>query len=572
MIYFDNAYRALGLYDNATRSEVRNVFHQLKIRSKVAAGAGPADPLSLLAPTDRSEDALRDAFNALGNVSERLRHRLFWFSKSTSRDTYALDCIASGDFTGAVEAWGSTSEPSSRANLARLYHLLMIARDLLPSMEEGKERPAIPEKYSWTDAMRVWREVIESDTFWEEFAAVERASGFEPPAFDSDIAALRSRVWESLLQPSLTLVARMVERKEYQKARDHIEDLRDADISAPRVAELEKESFVPVVSSVDALVDEITTELDTGALTYGSVRAAYVRYRKEVLPQLREMLKHAGYNFEPTRQLCETCSELLLHLARTAANVNEVPFAISLQNEAAEILKGGIEGEAQRAGSAMQSDAGSAATERSSQRTIPGWVVLKIMLIVIAVGIRMASCGGSSTSSYSSSRLLEDRMGSIPKVELPELDTSALAYLDTFSLEPSASSEKVAALYTRYRELGEARTVLRPLMHELDNSHARIAELDSQVIAAGRSDSVNSGIASRAAQVWLRKYRKDWSRFDTLYQSFASDLATYNRDVAKIPESDDPPSKMELDDDLRAAHKSNKRRMAIWTRKYGEVE
>jgi len=578
VIYFDNAYRALGLYDNATRSEVRSVFHQLKIRSKVAAGAGPADPLALLAPVDRSEEALRDAFNALGNVSERLRQRLFWFSKSTSRDSYALDCISSGDFTGAVEAWGSAGEPSSRANLARLYHMLMIARDVLPKGGDDREGPAIPEKYTWVDAMRVWREVIESDRFWEEFAALERACGFEPPAFGSDIASLRGRAWESLLQPSLLLLAGMVERKEYGKARDHIEDLRDADLPAPRIAELEKESFVPVISAVDAVVDDITTTLEKSLVNHRSLRAAYMRYRKEALPFLGDMLKEAGFNFEPTRQLCETCSDFLRHLTQRASDANEIPFAIALQNEANAVLKGGIEEAPERESSTVDADYSGTTTERRSGRTIPGWVVFKIILITVAFGARMATCGGSSsTSSYSSDRLYRydprEQAGLIPDV-----DTIDLATLDTFSVggtdsEQRKHDQKIFALQDQMRELDERRLALRVLRRELNEVYPQAAQLDSQVVAAGTSDE-DKGVAERAALIWVRLHRGHWNRFDSLYTSYTADVAKFNRDVVKINKvgkfrsSSEPLETITIEEDLQTAHAEHKRIVAKWGKRY----
>jgi hypothetical protein len=566
VIYFDNAYRMLGLFDNATRSQARAVFHQLKIRTKIAGEASESDPLSKLASAERTEEALRDAFNALGNVDERLRQRLFWFSNNTSRDRYALDCMTSGDFHGAAEAWATASDPASRANLARLYHALMIARDLFP---RDAEMPAIPEKYTWLDAARTWREVIESEPFWSGFEGAERASGFEPPAFGADITSLRTHVWEHLLEPSIRVLGKLIAGAEYGKARDHIEDLRDAGLPARTVTGLEKETFAIVFSGVDLTIDEITAQMEGSGSGIAPVRKAYERYRAEVVPVINNMLKLAGFNFEPTKQLCDASAEFLRVLVQRAASTGANQYALALQSESNAIAKGIVEAQKQATGGSttVGNNYRPTGTPRSKKKNVPPWLMLKGILLLVAAIARTASCANDHSYSYSTTPLVTEGYDSYSGnrgYDPPSYDTLA----DMTS--PDSDAADAPELRDLSDDIDSRASSLHVLMRRMDDANDNVWHLDSEAASPSINDTLRA-VARRAVQPWFKIYKERWSEFDTTYKGYVADITHYNAALRKLPKPKGDarrPERKSIDGDIWIGNTSYKRTLEKWKKVY----
>ena len=142
--YVNNPFRVLGLYANATRTEVRSTQQRMRMRAKAGATSSSNDPLSFLFQADVSESAIRDAFNELENPTKRLNARLFWFDKSSPEDDEAIESLLNGDVTTAIGIWSRTNEPVAAHNLAVLLHCIELA-SCTDTEVTSPPKPAFPQ-------------------------------------------------------------------------------------------------------------------------------------------------------------------------------------------------------------------------------------------------------------------------------------------------------------------------------------------------------------------------------------------------------------------------------------------
>ncbi len=537
MIYFDNAYRTLGASADITRLEARTVVQAMKMRSRMSAVEAVNDPLGALEPVERTEEAVRDAFNALSNVRTRLEARLLWFSGRSPHDASALACMQAGDWRGAIGIWSGSDASDARANLARLYHVLLIAADV-----RGNE--TVPEGLClWSDVARAWSAVAADERFWHEFAIAEAAGGFEPAALGVDIAKLREGIWGVLLGPSVELLGRLVGVGEYGMARDHLDELEVGGLAPAAIAMLEHEGFASFMSGLDAAVDDARIELGE-PVTRSSIIQAYRSYRTRAVPMVTDMLKLAGFNFEPSKLACRKGATFLAELVQVALQAGANALANALYQESEETAAG-------RIGEAIQPDnlrtVQTVAPSRPSFTGASGRTVAYIALLIIGAIVRTGACD-NSRSSLSYNDLPGTSVQQMLRYDdslLSEPDLSMLyawQAMDTMQVTGMEDSVPIIRLSDRVDRLGSGveiyGSVLRILLKGVvqRDSILRMLASEHEGLPPGdrMADSLFQVRLQRSIDKWKEICGGIWVVYTERYARYRDSLKAYNV-LARLP-------------------------------------
>lgn len=346
-LYWDNAFRILGVSANSNRTVIRDAQQALRTRVKAGSSATIDDPLSILDTIGLNEAKIRDAFNRLENSSFRLRERLFWFEANTSTDKDALAKLNSKDFNGALHLLGSDRNYSSTANLARLLHASCIIRD-----------PDAKDVGLWTEALKNWQITIESDDYWEHFIDLEMESGFEPLAVISDIIALREESWKSVLQPSVNFLQSAIDSDGHEVAQRHLHLIRNSGLSQSLLRQIESELLNPIEAAIEKQSDEILKQLNEKIpnfvvsnkktkeeldMAISLCDKAYQECQNSVLPLMKKLHLIAGTDSEAAKRSREIIATCLRNISITYHNEAEsLQIAEKILKEAQGFAKGGI--------------------------------------------------------------------------------------------------------------------------------------------------------------------------------------------------------------------------------------
>lgn len=536
MIYFDNAYRTLGASADITRIEARTVVQAMKMRSRMSAVEAVNDPLGALEPVERTEEAVRDAFNALSNVRTRLEARLLWFSSRSPRDAGALACMQAGDWRGAIGAWSGSDDSDARANLARLYHVLLIAADV-----RGNE--TLPEGIClWSDVARTWSAVAADERFWQEFAITEAAGGFEPVALGADVAKLREGIWGVLLGPSAELLGRLVGDGEYGMARDHLDELEVGGLAPAAIAMLEREGFASFMSGLDAAVDDARLELGESA-TRSSIIQAYRSYRSRAVPMVADILTLAGFNFEPSKLACRKGATFLAELVQAALQAGANALANALYQESEGIAAGHV-------GETIQPDnlrtVQTVAPTRTSFSGASGRTVAYLLLLVVGAIVRAGTCNnsGSSLPYYDLSRPnLQTTRYDDSLLSEPDLSTFYMwQAMDTMRIPGMEDSVPIIRLSDRVDRLGIGVEVYGSLLRALLNGVARrdsiLRMLASEHEGLPPGDRMADSLFQVRLQASIDKWKEIaggyWAAYAERYARYRDSLKAYNV-LARLP-------------------------------------
>lgn len=524
MIYFDNPFRTLGLLPDVTQAGARTAMLSLRVRSRMAAEEAPDaaanDPLCSLAAVNRSEDAVRDAFNTLGAVGSRLEARLFWFTCVDERDTYALRYMAAGDFTGAIAAWNVTNDVAARANLARLYHALAIAASLYGA---GGVRTV---EHPWGEALRLWAGVAADERFWRELALADAAGGFEPAAHGEDIAALKGHLWSLLLAPSVMLIARRVGAGAFDTARAHLRELAVAGVAGAHLAALEREGWSSFQSNLEAaLVEAHNAEPDAGEVTPRTItRAKYLAYRSLVVPYLVGITEQAGRDFEPTKRACETCASFLDELAGESMREGGYQLAGKLRAESAALRRGII-------GREIRTTAGgNVATPRLAYYAGAVSVVAYVLYFVLVVGADVNKSRDRMVTRFAEPITLnrdhsDDDTGNDPE------PTHHVVPFDSATLAHRSVAEKV---WMTDVLIDRKCASIRAFAEQLKGTLAGFDRLDSlERRMAGRDSVGQRAVVERARGGWRGRVLDQWQHLEERFISCDSLLNARNRFVAR---------------------------------------
>ncbi len=168
-----NAYRTLGLSVNATSSEVHAAAGRAKRAISLGAPQKFPTGYSALVATPQTEEEIRSALGRIGNPSQRLHDRLFWFHKQWTPN--AIDAATVSDpvllpFIDQTELHDAALEGLLKAFEANID-------------DKGTD--------TWVRALSDWHSVVGDDRYWGLCWALEERGAFEPKALPSELQALR---------------------------------------------------------------------------------------------------------------------------------------------------------------------------------------------------------------------------------------------------------------------------------------------------------------------------------------------------------------------------------------------
>ncbi|MCI0615294.1 hypothetical protein L0244_20065 [bacterium] len=306
-VYEENAFRVLGVAANATWKTVRDVQNKLKLRAKVGGLNAMADPLFFLNTIERNDSTIRDAFNRLDRPETRLLERLFWFTESNPADAKAIRQLGAGEFLESIEIWQSARFISARANLARLLHAVAVMRD-----------PNADDISLWKNAFESWRITLENDAFWQQFENIEKKSGVESVADASEFEDLKGKSWEIILEPSMSLLQKALDRSQYDITARHLDLIRRSGFPNRAIVRIETKVFETfenrVEENVKSILQTLSEALESKQLSSekkSDCDQAYRRYKSAVLPEVKRLAQLAKIDSETVKRARETAASCL---------------------------------------------------------------------------------------------------------------------------------------------------------------------------------------------------------------------------------------------------------------------
>lgn len=158
----NNSYYILGLDTSVSQRDVlkrsKEIINRLKIDDL------PVYDLDLDIFEDfRTEESVKEAVQKLSTPKKRIKEYFFWFQIADSVDEQAAGLLKSKNYAEASQVWEHNSEKDTaksflyKKNLAILHCLLLFKKN---------------SKTNLTQSMKLWKELLESDKFWNAFAKV----------------------------------------------------------------------------------------------------------------------------------------------------------------------------------------------------------------------------------------------------------------------------------------------------------------------------------------------------------------------------------------------------------------
>ncbi|MDB5034813.1 MAG: Type pilus biosis/stability protein PilW [Chlorobi bacterium] len=588
MIYFDNGYRVLGLFNGATRGDVWSTFHRARLGRRVEELANPDDPLLRLNARRFAEGDLRDANNALNNVKQRLRERLLWFSNETPADRDAIGLMREGRYEEAAKRWEADPSVDSRANAARIRHMLAMVRDI-PALQPGAGQTVETIVGAWKTAMGLWGSLIRMTEFWDHLAAQESRAGFEPIATGDDFVELRHNAWELLLGPSAVMVAELVKGRRFSNARHHLEMLREAGAPQRSITVLETDSFVSVESEVATMCDAILADLKQWSRMHeyreSSLDSAYERYRREVYPLVSKLSEGTGADFGPSRNVCKTAAELLMELASEAQAQRNTTFAQNLARESNAVASGTFTRRITETTTKVKPYS-SGRPARSPRGSSGGWRIywlVKGALIIIYV---LGHTGGSSSNFPTN--YPDGYRSTYPSSDYPSIDPGpSKRYQRIHANDPGLMEPS----YFRAARTEEDRAYVHELVRQdyflsqrIDSLYAMVDTLDayrgsvdqhSDTSGRGRRFNIahipdtsgSTAVKDKWLATLLTNYRDKWNEFSSRYREYSDTMAAANRNIAALRKSIADEASvfkfMEIDKELADSYNLHKHATAI---------
>ncbi|MBS1913165.1 MAG: hypothetical protein JST22_14345 [Bacteroidetes bacterium] len=547
MNYADNPYHVLDAFANETRSVI-----EARMLDTVAL-AQTAPPrlsglFSLIEYPERTPQQLNDAWKKLNDIRWRLQSRLLWFTNTSDADRAAFSALKEDDLRRAVETWEGDMSVGSRANRARLYHILAIARETFNidggrSGPNGLPVPAYVREFTWRRAMKAWKEVLADDAFWEMFAEQDRASGLMPLAGISEVKALRDNAWMVLMEPSREMLHRLVTQREYGQARDYIDDLVAEGVPKRVVAEVVDETFAPMYEALSVRLGEAREALvsENGSPTETQVHNAYGIFQRRVLPALRGVARLTGKDFGPLRKLCDRSAAFLEELVAHALELGNDKLATSLQSQANSLLRGAVDTavtSGSQQGTAVAGDPGTKKTSDSRKAVIGVGIAAAVVLISYLVNSVANNSsrspvwtGDRSSGSGSSSRNIvtgAPEEDTLPAVASPHSDDAddinSLTYRNGLTLEQL--KDTIGADQTVLVLIGDTLDARIQKLSDLQNGrYSKSASSDDQKIALER---IRRELENECGE-WLYDFKSHADRY-------VADVRAYNKRVQ--PEGD----------------------------------
>jgi hypothetical protein len=164
---FNNPYRILGLYSNASQRDFQ------RNRSQMAAFIAAGKPVSFntdfpnLPPVKRDEIGMNSALAKIQLNQDKLLHSLFWFSNGSHVDEPAFAALETGNIVKALDIWTkvTTGHDSIRKYLSAFNNLGTLKLILATKGQSIDQREL-------GEAIKLKRELIEHVSFNEYVSSI----------------------------------------------------------------------------------------------------------------------------------------------------------------------------------------------------------------------------------------------------------------------------------------------------------------------------------------------------------------------------------------------------------------
>lgn len=154
-----NPYNVLGLDTSASQQEISKRSKEIITSLKIDEVPEYEEDFGIFEEF-RTDKAVKEAVQELSSPRSRVTSTFFWIDVRTDTDEKARVLTRDKDFEGAIALWAKESQKKTadaffyKKNLAVLYTLLLSTN--------GKK------KYV-AESLPLWKEIIESDKFWDVF-------------------------------------------------------------------------------------------------------------------------------------------------------------------------------------------------------------------------------------------------------------------------------------------------------------------------------------------------------------------------------------------------------------------
>jgi hypothetical protein len=250
-IYWQNAFRVLGLPVEASPHEINRQRSRLQMMRKVGIrSAGPLTGMMPLNPPP-DEDQIARATQRLNDPESRLLDELFWFwpHNGNSSADEALRLLASNCPDNAQSLWmqeeqGSSQGKVSTHNLAVFYHIIALDLERASANALNAEHQDTRNR-AWEAAFKRWQILMDDEGFWSRLTA--RIRELDDPRLTTGTARrIRYSLPKALLLINARLALRAAERNDESEVKRHLALMQYAG-SSPSIRQ---EALQDVVSSI----------------------------------------------------------------------------------------------------------------------------------------------------------------------------------------------------------------------------------------------------------------------------------------------------------------------------------
>ena len=245
-LYGKNPFRILGLLINSENKTAHKSYQRLFNRAEVGRDVN-VQRIYTLEPVNCDSVTIRDAYNALNSLEDRLKFRLFWFGVGDQDNEQAYLDMVNGREEKAYTQWLGRSYKNdyfASQNIAVYRHLSCISENPMAYGDSDN---------SWLDALSTqWGELLSDSDFWVHQERVERRAGWLPQASHDDIEKTKSNCWRDILSINVEFAIKYWRKKQYVAVSNHLGLIRASGF--PRDAAVKAES--DIIAFVESEVDD----------------------------------------------------------------------------------------------------------------------------------------------------------------------------------------------------------------------------------------------------------------------------------------------------------------------------
>jgi hypothetical protein len=268
--YANNAFRVLGLTVAATDRDIRRRSHELLLTVELRGG------------DQAQQERIRKAAASLEDSVTRLREELYWPNLVPQPVPPTIELADIRTVSSAMQSLATLAEAGSEQavhDLAVLGHAAVIENEA-------------DDLDQWKYAIVRWHEVWVNKAFW--FRMSLRAEGFKDPrASNAVVDALRDDLPKTVLAPSASRIARMVDASHDSLAAQHLLIVVASGFPVGDIERVRSAATEGLRSRIRASMASIEDSLTATDKTVGTPSPAVLRtklleawaeFQREVLP------------------------------------------------------------------------------------------------------------------------------------------------------------------------------------------------------------------------------------------------------------------------------------------------